>query len=193
MYPKNDDPTLVVVNKVFRASIKYLNECASRRVTDDEKLLLYGYYKQATLNNGTTFPSRPSAPLGNDPRETAIFSAKWEAWRKVSHLTKLQAMLGYIRVVDSIAGCGKIWRQAVNCNDDLICGHSSEESEMESAEEDSIPLTHDKSDTKSNTSFGKNLLLIESFYSAEYTLVFQSSIFFACCWAGMKGRNIWIT
>mmetsp|Transcript_2884 Transcript_2884/g.3906 ORF Transcript_2884/g.3906 Transcript_2884/m.3906 type:complete len:645 (+) Transcript_2884:96-2030(+) len=134
------DPSLEVAKRVFKSSIQYLNQGGSRRVTDEEKLLLYAYYKQATLGDDQSFPSKPKPGLEESAREHAIALAKWNAWNKVWDLSKLQAMLGYIRIVDCVAGGAQKWRSSVECGNDLVCGYSSGDS-VDEAEEDSLTET----------------------------------------------------
>ena len=75
----------------------FLRKCKEAKslenVSNDDMLLLYSYYKQATVgNNETTKPS--------------IFSfkqtAKWNAWNAQIGLSKENAMTNYIELVKNL-------------------------------------------------------------------------------------------
>ena len=77
--------------KLFQNSVKKVFEL--KFVTDENKLLLYGLYKQATLgNNKTTQPS------------ILYFKkkAKWHAWKKHSGKLKSQAKSEYVLLVNKL-------------------------------------------------------------------------------------------
>lgn len=56
-------------------------------------LKFYGYYKQA--NEGACKKSRPSM-------FNVVERAKWDAWHSVAHLTKTEAMQGYVNEIKNI-------------------------------------------------------------------------------------------
>ena len=56
-------------------------------------LLLYAYYKQATIGNNTT--TKPSFFNFKD-------SAKWNAWRKKTDVEKIDAMKLYTDLVENL-------------------------------------------------------------------------------------------
>jgi diazepam-binding inhibitor (GABA receptor modulating acyl-CoA-binding protein) len=62
-------------------------------VSNDDKLLLYGYYKQAIIGNNNT--PQPSIFYRVD-------MAKWKAWNACKHLSKEESMKAYIQKVESL-------------------------------------------------------------------------------------------
>ena len=60
----------------------------------DIKLLIYAYYKQATSGEGHQFTQTNS--------EDIIKAFKQNAWQQISHLTKEEAKLKYIELINSI-------------------------------------------------------------------------------------------
>ncbi|OMO67220.1 Acyl-CoA-binding protein, ACBP [Corchorus capsularis] len=62
---------------------------------DADKLILYGFYKQATVGNVNT--SRPGMFSPTD-------RAKWDAWKAVEGKTKEEAMSSYIAKVKELQG-----------------------------------------------------------------------------------------
>ena len=76
------------LNKQFQEAANSVNTL--RETSDDEKLTLYGYYKQATI--------------GNINKEKPYFwdrvgLAKWTAWEKCKDMTKEDAKKNYIDFV----------------------------------------------------------------------------------------------
>ena len=59
-------------------------------VSNEDKLILYGYYKQAILGNNNT--SQPSIFYRVD-------MAKWKAWNACKDLSKEESMKAYIEKV----------------------------------------------------------------------------------------------
>lgn len=58
---------------------------------NEDRLRLYGYYKQATIGDRRT---------SNKPALLTFASvAKWEAWQSMAGLTREQAKLSYIHLV----------------------------------------------------------------------------------------------
>ncbi|KAL2613988.1 hypothetical protein R1flu_025680 [Riccia fluitans] len=62
--------------------------------SDDDKLILYGLYKQATVGKINT--SRPSGMFEQKGRY------KWDAWKAVEGKTKEEAMSDYITKVTQL-------------------------------------------------------------------------------------------
>ena len=76
------------LEKKFKEAASSVNTL--RETSDDEKLTLYGYYKQATI--------------GNINKEKPYFwdrvgLAKWTAWEKCKDMTKEDAKKNYIEFV----------------------------------------------------------------------------------------------
>ncbi len=73
---------------------EFLRKCKEAKkltnLKNEEMLLLYGYYKQATIGNNTT-----SKPNFFNFKETA----KWNAWKKKEDVEKIDAMKLYSDLV----------------------------------------------------------------------------------------------
>ncbi len=73
---------------------EFLRKCKEAKkltnLKNEEMLLLYGYYKQATIGNNTT--SKPSFLNFKE-------SAKWKAWKKKEDVEKVDAMKLYSDLV----------------------------------------------------------------------------------------------
>lgn len=65
-----------------------------KKLAVDIKLLIYAYYKQATSGSAHKF----SAPNNED----IIRAFKLNAWQQISHLTKEEAKIKYINLINSI-------------------------------------------------------------------------------------------
>lgn len=64
------------------------------RPKDNDLLLLYGYYKQATLGNCTTM--KPQGIFAEKEKR------KWDAWNKMKDKESNEAMILYIEKVKSL-------------------------------------------------------------------------------------------
>jgi len=60
----------------------------------DTKLLIYAYYKQATSGSAHQFATPNN--------ENLIRAFKFNAWQQISHLSKEQAKIEYINLINSI-------------------------------------------------------------------------------------------
>lgn len=73
---------------------EFLRKCKDakdlKNLKNEEMLLLYAYYKQATIGNNTT-----TKPSFFDFKE----SAKWKAWKKKVNVEKIDAMKLYSDLV----------------------------------------------------------------------------------------------
>ena len=76
------------LNKQFENAIESLKKLDS--VSNDNKLSLYGYYKQATV--GTINISKPSF-------WNRVAVAKWNAWNNCKDMTSEDAKKNYIELV----------------------------------------------------------------------------------------------
>ena len=76
----------------FETAVKTLKTLASSP-TNDEKLTLYGLYKQATVGDNTTAQPGMFDFAG---------SAKWTAWNNVKGTTQDKAKKKYIAVVGTL-------------------------------------------------------------------------------------------
>ena len=75
------------LNKQFENAIESLKKLDS--ISDDNKLSLYGYYKQATI--GTINISKPSF-------WNRVAVAKWNAWNKYKNMSNEDAKKKYIEL-----------------------------------------------------------------------------------------------
>ena len=64
---------------------------------DATLLLLYGYYKQATIGDNNKAQSFLARPFFNFKE-----SAKWNAWDKLKGMQKIQAQGNYIKLVKDL-------------------------------------------------------------------------------------------
>ncbi|XP_048649273.1 diazepam-binding inhibitor-like 5 [Marmota marmota marmota] len=71
------------------AAIKQLK----RPVSDQDKLLIYSYYKQATQGD---------CNIAAPPDSDAKAKAKWEAWNQNKGMSKMDAMRIYIDKVEEL-------------------------------------------------------------------------------------------
>jgi len=77
----------------FEKAVEDVKKC---NPSDERKLRLYGYYKVVKCGKCSgSCPSKWLDPKGN---------YKWNAWNKVSDLSKEDAMIGYIKLVEKIKG-----------------------------------------------------------------------------------------
>ena len=76
------------LNKQFEEAAGSVNTL--RELSNDEKLTLYGYYKQATIGDVNTV-----MPYFWD----RVNLAKWNAWEKCKDMTKEDAKKNYIEFV----------------------------------------------------------------------------------------------
>ncbi len=80
------------LEKRFKEAVKAANE-TDIRLPSDIMLQFYAYYKQATFGNDYY---RPEAT----PLQQVRSSFKLNAWTQLSHLTKEEAKLHYIKLVE---------------------------------------------------------------------------------------------
>ena len=66
----------------------------NKQLAVDIKLLIYAYYKQATSDGTHNFSETNNEDL--------IKAFKFNAWTQISHITKEQAKIEYINLVNSI-------------------------------------------------------------------------------------------
>ena len=80
------------LDKTFQECVEWVNQ-TKLEITDDEKLLCYGLFKQATEGNNT----KP------EPWSFNIFeSAKWKAWNKNKDMNKDTAKENYMNLIELI-------------------------------------------------------------------------------------------
>jgi len=65
-----------------------------KQLAADIKLLIYAYYKQATAENTHQFTQTNDYDL--------IKAFKFNAWKQISHLTKEEAKIEYIKLINSL-------------------------------------------------------------------------------------------
>lgn len=81
------------ISDIFNRAANYLSQNDSIEISNQNKLLLYGFYKQATLGKCTT-----SNPLGIN----IIQNAKWSQWNSLGEMDKEEAMKNYIEIVKKL-------------------------------------------------------------------------------------------
>ena len=80
------------INDIFNQAANDASKLVGK-VDDDTLLVIYGFYKQATIgDNNTEKPSFFSF------KETS----KWNAWEKVKGMQKIQAQGNYIKLVKDL-------------------------------------------------------------------------------------------
>lgn len=82
------------LTKSFELASEYVKK-STFKVSNEDKLLLYAYYKQA--NSGNCDTNRPSAL---DP----VARAKWDWWNKLKGMDTQTAKLSYIKLVEKLSG-----------------------------------------------------------------------------------------
>ena len=85
--------TVAIFNNASQAVLKL-----TKIPTDEEKLVLYGFFKQATI--GDINIPQPSL-LGSNINYLKDTS-KWNAWNKNKGLSKQNAMIRYIKFVSEL-------------------------------------------------------------------------------------------
>lgn len=89
-----EDPKSVL--RRFEAAvnvIRSLPEDGSYDLSDDMLVMLYSYYKQATVGPCNTLKPNSWDPIGK---------AKWEAWKALGNMSKDQAMMEYVQEIQLI-------------------------------------------------------------------------------------------
>lgn len=84
---------LVITEEEFNEAADLVKAIVT--VTDENRLQLYGLYKQATIGEVNT-----KRPWGID----FVGCAKWDAWKSYSGFTQNQAKLAYVTVVRTLCG-----------------------------------------------------------------------------------------
>lgn len=86
---------------IFQKAINYIKLELARKqfpnspeISNEHKLQFYGLYKVITENSN----NKPAPNILN-----LVAFAKWQAWKKVSHLSKHDAMLNYIKLLNKVA------------------------------------------------------------------------------------------
>lgn len=82
----------------FKQAQALLNE-KKPKLDTKQKLLLYGYFKQATVGKNTT----PQPKRGN-----LAASYKWDAWKKVGDITQDEAKLKFAELAKSLVTPSKL-------------------------------------------------------------------------------------
>ena len=85
--------TVKIFNNACQAVLKL-----SKDPTDEEKLILYGYFKQATI--GDINIKKPS--LLYSPIDYLKNNLKWEAWKNNEGMLKEDAMIKYIKYTSDL-------------------------------------------------------------------------------------------
>ena len=81
------------ISDIFNKASNYLSQNKHIKVSNKDKLSLYGFYKQATSGKCNI-----SKPLGID----MVQNAKWEQWNSLGEMTKEEAMENYIQIVKKL-------------------------------------------------------------------------------------------
>ena len=94
----NDD----TLTKDFKDAVNYINNSKDLNISNDEKLNLYKYFKQATIGNINI--SKPNIlTLNQEPL------LKYNSWLSVKNVSKENAMMEYINITNK-------YRQKNNTN-----------------------------------------------------------------------------
>lgn len=80
------------LDKTFQECVEWVNQ-TKLKITDDEKLLCYGLFKQATEGNNTK-PQPWSFHI--------LEAAKWKAWNKNKDMNKDTAKENYKNLIELI-------------------------------------------------------------------------------------------
>ncbi|XP_067310280.1 acyl-CoA-binding domain-containing protein 5-B [Pseudorasbora parva] len=89
-----EDPTSIL--RRFEAAVKVIRslpEDGSYDLSDNMLVMLYSYYKQATVGPCNTLKPNSWDPIGK---------AKWEAWKALGNMSKDQAMMEYVQEIQLI-------------------------------------------------------------------------------------------
>lgn len=81
------------INDIFNKASNYLSQNKHIKVSNKDKLSLYGFYKQAISGKCNI-----SKPTGID----MVQQAKWEQWNSLGKMTKKEAMENYIQIVKKL-------------------------------------------------------------------------------------------
>tara|TARA_B100000989_G_C19337934_1_gene383713 strand:+ start:238 stop:507 length:270 start_codon:yes stop_codon:yes gene_type:complete len=81
------------ISDIFNKASNYLCQNKNIKVSNNDKLSLYGFYKQATSGKCNI-----SKPKGID----MVQNAKWEQWNNFDEMTKEEAMENYIQIVKKL-------------------------------------------------------------------------------------------
>jgi len=93
---------MVEVEKQFKQALEYAKSGPELKLSNDQKLQMYGSFKQGTIGeNITKAPSKLSF----------IEHAKWDAWTKLGKLSKTDAQKKYIDLLSQLAPNWKNWKK----------------------------------------------------------------------------------
>lgn len=81
-----------VIQKLFKDASQEVNNLQSKP-SDTELLNLYAHYKQGTV--GDINIDKPSFYMFKE-------SSKWSAWDKIKGISKVQAQVNYIKIVEDL-------------------------------------------------------------------------------------------
>ncbi|AFZ80575.1 acyl CoA binding protein, putative [Theileria equi strain WA] len=82
-----------MLDQDFQNATKYVAETKSMKVTNDQKLSFYKYYKQATVGDCNT--ERPGFYKLEE-------KAKWDSWNSVKGMSSDAAKEAYVNLLTSI-------------------------------------------------------------------------------------------
>uniref|UniRef100_A0A3B0N2H7 Acyl-coa-binding protein, putative n=1 Tax=Theileria annulata TaxID=5874 RepID=A0A3B0N2H7_THEAN len=77
----------------FDSAVKYVAETTTMKATDEQKLLFYKYFKQATVGDCNT-----SKPGFMDFKG----KAKWESWNSAKGMSKEEAKRSYVELLTQL-------------------------------------------------------------------------------------------
>ncbi|ETV97080.1 hypothetical protein H310_09901 [Aphanomyces invadans] len=84
---------LTELDKHFAHASAYVSSNPKQSISNEEKLVLYAFFKQATM--GDCIDSKPSIV-------DFVAKAKWDAWQGLAGMTAIEAKKRYLEVVSSI-------------------------------------------------------------------------------------------
>lgn len=81
------------ISDIFNKASNYLSQNKNINVSNQDKLSLYGFYKQAI--SGKCNISKPQGI-------NMVQQAKWQQWNNLGEMTKEEAMENYIQIVKKL-------------------------------------------------------------------------------------------
>lgn len=81
------------IKDIFNRASNYMTNNKNMKMSNQDKLSLYGFYKQATLGK-CNIPK----PQGID----IVKNTKWDQWNSLGEMTKEKAMENYIQIVKKL-------------------------------------------------------------------------------------------
>jgi len=90
------------VEKQYQQAVEYAKSGPALKLSNEQKLQMYGLFKQATIGENTT-----KAPS----KLAFIERSKWDAWTKLGKISKTDAQKKYIDLLSQLAPNWKNWKK----------------------------------------------------------------------------------